>query len=87
MLGWLKKKLILRQLRKLLEGENMGFLKGIISSKKLGAAIAGILTIVATQVLDLDPAFAEKVVTIIMTYIGGQSVVDLGLALKGAKSE
>lgn len=87
MFGWLKRKLILRQLRKLLEREDMGFLKGIIGSKKLGAAIAGILTIVATEVFNLDPEFAEKIVSLLMAYIGGQSVVDLGLALKGAKKE
>ena len=87
MIGWLKKRLILKSLRKVLEREDMGFLRGIIQSKKLGAAVAGILTIVATQIFNLDPEFAEKIVTLIMTYIGGQSVVDLGLALKGAKDE
>ncbi len=87
MFGWLKKKLILRQLRKVLEREDMGFLKGILKSKKLGTAVAGILGIVLTQMLGLDPEFSEKIVSIVMAYIGAQGVVDLGLALKGSKSE
>lgn len=87
MFGWLKKRLLIRALRKLLEGKEMAFLKGIIKSKKLGAAIAGIATIILTQVVGLDPDLVEKIVTIVVGYLVAQGGVDLALALKGAKKE
>ena len=65
----------------------MGFLKGILKSKKLGSAVAGILGIVLTQVMGLPEEFAAKIVSIVMSYIAAQGVVDLGLALKGSKTE
>jgi len=71
--------------RKLLEGDNMAFLKGLITSKKLGAVIAGILTVLLKNLLDLDDATVAKIVELIMAYILGQSTVDFALAFKGNK--
>ena len=57
----------------------MGFLKGIFTSKKLGAAVGGIITIVLSQVVGLDAAFTDKIVGILM--LQGSLAVLVGVAL------
>lgn len=78
---------MLGQLKKLLEREEMGFLRGIIKSKKLGATVAGILTVILGTTFGLDDGLTTKIVSMVMTYVGAQGVVDFSLALKGAKKE
>lgn len=63
----------------------MAFLKAIFQSKKLGAAMLAMI-VQLLMLIGLDPEVADAIAKIIMTYIAGQSVVDIGLALKGAKS-
>ncbi len=46
----------------------------------------GIITGALTA-LGLDPDVAELIVKVVMAYLASQGVVDLGLALKGAKKE
>jgi len=68
----------------------MQFLKSFLNSKKVGAMIFGI-TVKVLVSAGLDPGLADAisdvVVQLVSIYIGGQSVVDLGLALKGTKKE
>jgi hypothetical protein len=65
----------------------MGFLRGIIKSKKLGATVAGVLAVVLGTYLELDPGFVEKIVQLVMGYVVAQGAVDVGLAVKGTKKE
>lgn len=64
----------------------MKFLSAIFKSKKLGAATLGVVVQLLTLV-GLDPEIARDIAQLLMVYIGGQSVVDLGLAVKGTKRE
>ncbi len=64
----------------------MGLLKAIFSSKKAVFTLVGIITGALTA-LGLDPDVAELIVRVIMAYLVSQGVVDVGLALKGAKKE
>jgi len=64
----------------------MGFLKALLKSKKAGAAAIGVIAKVLTT-LGLDPGVADAIVQILGIYIASQAVVDVGLALKGAKTE
>jgi len=57
-------------------------LLGTDISKKLSAAIAGILLVLLQDVLGLTPESAGELVKLLMVYIGGQGVVDVGKALK-----
>jgi len=63
----------------------MEFLKAIFGSKKLGAAMAGLIVQLATT-FGLDPEVANKIGELLMVYIASQGVVDLGLAVKGSKT-
>ena len=74
-------------MKNVLERENMAFIRGIIGSKKLGAVIAGFLTIILREALGLDEQTVQAVVALIMSYLIGQSGVDLALALKGSKTK
>lgn len=55
-------------------------MKEKLKSRKLWMAIGGLLTVMATDWLKLEPALAESlisaVVIIVPCYIGGQSIVD-----------
>ena len=67
----------------------MQFLKAFLGSKKAGAMIFGVVVkLLATLGLDPDlaNAISDVVVQLVSVYIGGQSLVDLGLALKGSKT-
>jgi len=61
-------------------------MKRLFRSKKVLMMIPGILVAVLVP-LGLDPDVADNVVMLVMTYIGGQSAVDVGLAVKGTKTE
>ena len=62
-------------------------MKEKLKSRKLWMAIGGLLTVMATEWLNLSPAVAENVIgaviIIVPAYIGGQSIVD---ALKAYSS-
>ena len=55
-------------------------LKSRMKSRKLWMAIGGLLTVMATEWLNLSPEVAEQVkgavVIIVPAYIGGQGIVD-----------
>jgi putative flippase GtrA len=55
-------------------------MKEKLKSRKLWMAIGGLLTVVATEWLNLSPEVANQVigavVIIVPSYIGGQSIVD-----------
>jgi len=93
MIGWVKRKLrgyaiqrVVKQLLERLEKDGqMGFLKGLFISKKLGVVITGILVIVFRDVLGLDEATAQVIAALIVSYIVGQSAVDSVLAYRGEK--
>lgn len=64
----------------------MEFLKAFFGgSKKATAVLVGVLTVFFHQGLGLDEATVAAVVKLIMAYVGGQGVADLGLALAGKK--
>lgn len=62
-------------------------MKDKLKSRKLWMAIGGLLTVMATEWLNLSPEVAENVIgaviIIVPSYIGGQSIVD---ALKAYSS-
>ncbi len=91
MFGWIKRRIRRKAIRKLLtsilEKPEMGFLKGLFSSKKLGAVFAGILTVILREALGLDDATVKMIVELLMSYLIGQSAVDLALSIKGNKTE
>lgn len=64
----------------------MGFLKAILGSKKAGAAIFGSLAQLMVG-MGLDPGVADSIVQLMIAFIASQGVVDVGLAIKGAKKE
>jgi hypothetical protein len=64
----------------------MNFFKAIFKSKKAGAAILGVLATLLVNI-GLQPDLADAIVTVLSVYIAGQSAVDVGLALKGSKTE
>ena len=55
-------------------------MKEKLKSRKLWMAVGGLLTVCATEWLNLDPKLADSligaVVIIVPAYIGGQSIVD-----------
>ena len=55
-------------------------MKDKLKSRKLWMAIGGLLTVMATEWLNLSPSVAENVIgaviIIVPSYIGGQSIVD-----------
>ena len=55
-------------------------MKDKLKSRKLWMAIGGLLTVMATEWLNLSPEVAENVIgaviIIVPSYIGGQSIVD-----------
>ena len=55
-------------------------MKDKLKSRKLWMAIGGLLTVMATEWLNLSPTVAENVIgaviIIVPSYIGGQSIVD-----------
>lgn len=90
MFGWLKRRILRSQIEKVLRRWNregkLELLKGIFGSKKALAALLGIVTIVLRDLLGLDEAMVDMVIKILMTYIGGQAVVDVALvAMKQKK--
>lgn len=85
--SWAKKKirqfLILRMVRKYMDKlaeqeEAMAFLKALFTSKKAGAFLLGLLMLVLTQLLGLDKETAMKIAELIMAYLVGQGLADLG---------
>lgn len=92
MFGWLKRRILLREVRGLLERlekeGHLSFFKAFFGgSKKATAVLAGILLVVFQGALGLDEGTAQKLVTLIMSYIGAQGLVDLGLAISGNKTQ
>ena len=55
-------------------------MKEKLKSRKLWMAVGGLLTVVATEWLNLSPEVSENVIgaviIIVPSYIGGQSIVD-----------
>ena len=55
-------------------------MKKKLQSRKLWMAIAGVLVVMSTEWLNMDPKLADSligaVVIIVPAYIGGQSIVD-----------
>jgi len=58
-------------------------IKGIRLSKKMSAAVAGIALVLLQDVIGLTPDAAGQLVNLLMVYIGGQGIVDVGKAIKG----
>ena len=69
----------------------MSGLKKLLKSKRAWAAIVALLVCAAVEVFGVPEETAqvitEKVVTLAMALIGGISISDLGMALKGKKVE
>ncbi len=63
----------------------MSFLRALKDSKKLGAAVLGVL-VQALTLAGFNPQVADSVSELLMAYILGQSAVDVSLAAKGAKT-
>lgn len=82
--GFIKRRLLGRAIKRAVEGllrsGDVSFLKGLISSKKLGALLTGILVLVFREVLGLDEGTAQAIAALIVSYIVGQSAVDFSLA-------
>ena len=59
-------------------------LKTKLASRKLWVAIGGLLTVAATEWLNMSPEMTEQIVgavsIIVPAYIGGQGIVDAGKA-------
>lgn len=92
MFGFLKRRILIRELKRLLdrweERGYMNFLKAFFGgSKKATAVLVGVLVVVLQTGLGLDEATVAAIVKLIMAYVGGQAVVDLGLAFSGAKEK
>ena len=90
MFGWIKQRLALGWLRgQLARLEKEGQLEALKAffggSKKATAMLAGILAVVLGTGLGLDPGLVEKIVQMVMAYLGAQGIVDVALAMKGAK--
>ena len=55
-------------------------MKDKLKSRKLWMAIGGLLTVIATEWMNLSPTVTENVIgaviIIVPSYIGGQSIVD-----------
>jgi len=60
--------------------EKQRLMKNKLQSRKLWMAIGGVLVVMATDWMNLDPKLADAligaVVIIVPAYIGGQSIVD-----------
>ena len=69
----------------------MNGLKKLLASKRAWAAIATLLICIAVEVFNVPEAEAEKIaqtaVTLGAALIGGITISDLGMALKGTKKE
>lgn len=66
----------------------MNFLKAFFGgSKKATAVLGGVLLVVFRNGLGLDDATAAELVKLIMAYVAGQGLADLGLAFAGAKTQ
>tara|TARA_Y100000310_G_C20360950_1_gene658940 strand:+ start:354 stop:563 length:210 start_codon:yes stop_codon:yes gene_type:complete len=69
----------------------MSGLKKLLNSQRAWAAIVAVIVCVAVEVFNVPEATAqvvtEKVVTLALALIGGISVSDLGMALKGNKTK
>ncbi len=53
-------------------------MKAFLTSKKAAAFLAGVIFLTLTSVMDMAPAIADEVVKLIMAYIVGQGLADLG---------
>lgn len=92
MFGFLKRWILRREVKKFLERlekeGHLKFLKAFFGgSKKATAVLAGVLLVVFQGALGLDEATAGELVKLLMTYVGAQGIVDVGLAFSGAKTE
>lgn len=90
--GFVKRWLVRRELRRVLERldkeGHLAFLKAFFGgSKKATAVLVGVLLVVFKDALGMDPATAANLVKLIMAYVGGQGLADLGLALAGTKDK
>ena len=69
----------------------MSGLKKLLESKRAWAAVVALLVCIVVEVFNVPEETAqlitEKVVTLGMTLIGGITLSDLGMALKGKKTE
>jgi len=85
---WILRREVERLLKRLEKEGHLNFIKAIFGgSKKLTAVLAGVLLVVFQGALGLDEATAAKLVTLIMSYVGAQGLVDLGLAIGGNKTQ
>ena len=66
-------------------------MKEKLKSRKLWMAIGGLLTVAATEWLNLSPNLTEQIVGAVMiiipAYIGGQSIVDALKEYAGGKNK
>jgi len=60
-------------------------LKEFFSSKKVKVFLIGVAALAAKELFGVSEETVSHVVNLAMSYIGGQSLVDIGLALKGKK--
>lgn len=56
----------------------MAFLKALFDSKKAGAFLLGVIILIGTELLGLDEETAKMIAEMIMAYIVGQGLADLG---------
>ena len=54
-------------------------------SKKLSAYVISVSVLILCEVLTISEDARQQIIELTMMYIGGQSAVDITLALKGAK--
>lgn len=66
----------------------MNFVKAFFGgSKKATAVLGGALVLVLRNYLGLDEQTAAELVKLILTYVGAQGLVDVGLAFAGHKEQ
>lgn len=92
MLGFMKRWLLRRELKRFLErldkGGHMNFLKAFFGgSKKATALLVGVVILVGRTYFGIDDATAAEIAKVLMAYLGGQGLADLGLALAGNKDK
>ncbi len=88
--GFVKRALLKRAVKKFLkqtEGSPvMELLKAFFKSKKAAAFLAGVLTLVLSDLVGLDTATVKLIVELVIGYIVGQSAVDIALVMRNKKS-
>ncbi len=93
--GFLKRALLKRALRKSIEAFldkpevkeilDMALIKALFTSKKAGAIVAAILTVLLRELLGLDEATVSMIVNLVIGYLFAQGAVDVALVVKNLK--